>query len=68
MVMLECLPSSHIPHPHISITATTNKNIAPRNHSPYAHYVTSESPLMVTLSIKDVYLSIIQCYNNILLR
>lgn len=33
------LPRHEIPHPDITITATANQSIVPRNHSPDAHDV-----------------------------
>ena len=53
------LPCCHIPHPNIAVAAATDKNISPWYHSPNAHDVTLQRPLVVPFDIKNVNFCII---------
>lgn len=64
---MEFIPRSHIPDPNISITASTDQNIAPRDHCPYPHDMPCQSPLMIAFGIEDMYLGVIQGHHNVFL-
>lgn len=62
------VPSSHVPDPNITITTSTDKCIAPRNHRPHTHNMTLEGLLVIAVGIEDVNLSVVERNNYVLRR
>lgn len=62
------LPSGHIPNADITVTASTDKGVTPRNHRPYSHNMALQSLLIITISVENVDLGIVQSNHDVLWR
>ena len=62
------IPSEKIPYPDVPVTSTTDQDVFPRNHGPYAHNVALQCLLSIALGIENVDLGVIKRHDDVLWR